>query len=187
MTFAIIFLSQGNSTLSGSLKILQGTGWFCMRFHFFIKASFIINTKGLYCFTKGNISFSSLLFCFGSAAFLSVSFTSNSNFPFKIMWLASVHQALFEICNTSSEEFVRRIFKASHLSNLFQQLVGDKRWKRIYWKVSVKNGLYVKDSFFSFFVECCVVPWYSTVSKKIVSLSDILAVSFIVWWCNPKG
>ena len=25
-----------------------------------------------------------------------------------------------------------------------------------------------------------VVPWYSTVSKKIVSLSDISAVSFIV-------
>ena len=48
----------------------QGSGWFCMRLHFFIKASFIIDTKGLYCVTKGNISFSSLLFCFRSAAFL---------------------------------------------------------------------------------------------------------------------
>ena len=56
--------------LSGSLKLWQGSGWFCMRLHFFIKASFIIDTKGLYCVTKGNISFSSLLFCFRSAAFL---------------------------------------------------------------------------------------------------------------------
>ena len=28
-----------------------------------------------------------------------------------------------------------------------------------------------------------VVPWYTTVSKKIVSVSDILAVNFIVGWC----
>ena len=55
---------------SGSLKLWQGSGWFCMRLHFFIKASFIIDTKGLYCVTKGNISFSSLSFCFRSAAFL---------------------------------------------------------------------------------------------------------------------
>ena len=56
--------------LSGSLKLWQGSGWFCMRLYFFIKASFIIDTKGLYCVTKSNISFSSLLFCFRSAAFL---------------------------------------------------------------------------------------------------------------------
>ena len=56
--------------LSGSFKIWQGSGWFCMWLHFFIKASFVIDTKGLYCVTKGNISFSSLLFCFRSAAFL---------------------------------------------------------------------------------------------------------------------
>ena len=47
-----------------------GSGWFCMRLHFLIKPSFIMDTKGLYCVTKGNISFSSLLFCFRSAAFL---------------------------------------------------------------------------------------------------------------------
>ena len=52
--------------LSGSLKLWQGSGWFCMRLHIFIKTSFIIDTKGLYCVTKGNISFSSLLFCFSS-------------------------------------------------------------------------------------------------------------------------
>ena len=48
----------------------QGRGWFCMRLHFYIKVSFVIDTKGLYCVTKGNISFSSLSFCFRSAAFL---------------------------------------------------------------------------------------------------------------------
>ena len=37
--------------------------------------------------------------------------------------------------------------------------------------------LYVKDSFSSFFVE--VVPWYTTVSEKNVSFSDISAVNFI--------
>ena len=74
----------------------------------FVKASFIIDTKGLYCVTKGNISFSSLLFCFRRAAFLSVSFTSNSNFSFKIVWLASVHQALlkFEILSPQRSLFV---------------------------------------------------------------------------------
>ena len=55
---------------SGSLKLWQGSGWFCMRLQIFIKTSFIIDTKGLYCVTKGNISFSSLSFCFRSAAFL---------------------------------------------------------------------------------------------------------------------
>ena len=97
MSFAIILLSPRYSPLRGSLKFCQGSGWFCMRFHFFIKlTSFIIDTKGWYCVTKGNISFSSLLFCFRRAAFLSVSFTSDSNFSSKIVWLASVHQALLK-------------------------------------------------------------------------------------------
>ena len=38
--------------------------------------------------------------------------------------------------------------------------------------------LYVKDSTFSFFVECCA--WYTTVSEKNVSFSDISAMNFIV-------
>ena len=56
--------------LSGSFKIWQVSGWFCMWLHFFSKASFTMDTKGLYCVTKGNICFSSLLFCLGGAAFL---------------------------------------------------------------------------------------------------------------------
>ena len=93
--FKYIFISQRNGTFGGSLKFWQGSGWFCMRFHFFIKASFIIDTKGWYCATKGIVSFPSL-FCFRRAAFLSLSFTSNSNFSFKIVWLASVHQVLLK-------------------------------------------------------------------------------------------
>ena len=76
----------------------QGSGWFCMRIHFYIKVSFIIDTKGLYCVTKGNISFSSLLFCFRRAGFLSVSFTSNSNFSFPENCVASLcPSSAFEI------------------------------------------------------------------------------------------
>ena len=102
MSFAIIiFLSQRYSTLGGSLKFCQGSGWFCMRFHFFIKASFIIDTKGWYCVTKGNISFSFLLFCFRRAGFLSVRFTSNSNFSFPENCVASLCPSrAFEIWNT---------------------------------------------------------------------------------------
>ena len=134
-----------------------------MRFHFFIKASFIIDTKGWYCVTKGNISFSSLLFCFRRAAFLSVSFTSNSSFSLKIVWLARVHQALLksEIFSPQRtwEEFIRRILKASRLCN--------KRFELSWWMIRGENvytvrfsfemRLYVKDSFFSFFVECCAL------------------------------
>ena len=80
----------------------QGSGWFCMRLHFFIKASFIIDTKGLYCVTKGNISFSSLLFCFRSAAFLLCVLLLTAIFLSKLCGQPlSMHQPLFEIWNTS--------------------------------------------------------------------------------------
>ena len=86
--------------LSGSFKIWQGSGWFCMCLHFFIKASFIL------CHERQYFSFF-LVVLFQERCFPSVSVTSNSNFSFKIVWLASVHQPVFEIWNTSSEEFVR--------------------------------------------------------------------------------
>ena len=100
--------------LSGSLILGQGSGWFCMRLHFFIKASFIIDTKGLYCVTKGNISFSSLLFCFRSAAFL--------------LWvLLLIAIFLSKLCGKplsinrflKSEILPYRILEASCLSNPF--------------------------------------------------------------------
>ena len=57
--------------IDGSLKIFWSYSWFCIRFHFFIQASFIVDTEGWYCVTNGNISFSSLLFCFRSLDSLS--------------------------------------------------------------------------------------------------------------------
>ena len=35
--------------IGGSLKIWQSKGWFCIRFHFFIKTSFKVDTEGWYC------------------------------------------------------------------------------------------------------------------------------------------
>ena len=137
----------------------QGSCRFCMRLHFFIKASFIIHTKGLYCVTKGNISFSSLLFCFRRAAFLSVSFTSNSNFSFKIVWLASVHQALLK-----SEILPQRSLFVGFSRLLVCQIHFNNWWvvrgENVYTgRFPFKMRLYVNDSFFSFFVECCALVY----------------------------
>ena len=51
---------------------------------------------------------SSFLSCFRRAAFLPVSFTSNSNFSFKIVRLASFHQALFKSEQDATERTLRR-------------------------------------------------------------------------------
>ena len=61
-----VFLLFCKEIIGGSLKIYWSYSWFCLRFHFFIQASFIVDTDGWYCVTNGNISFSSLLFCFRS-------------------------------------------------------------------------------------------------------------------------
>ena len=66
--------------IGGSLKIWRSNGWFCIRFHFFIKTSFKVDTEGWYCVTKGNISFFSFLLCFRSADSLSMNFTSDRRF-----------------------------------------------------------------------------------------------------------
>ena len=61
------------------------------------QASFIIDTEGLVlCHERQNFFFF-LVFLFQERCFPSVSFTSNSNFSFKIVWPASVHQPRFEI------------------------------------------------------------------------------------------
>ena len=61
-------------------------------------------------------------FCIRRAALLSVSFTSDSNFSFKIVWPLTIKHFL-----KLSEEFLRRILNASSLTNPFYHLVGDKR------------------------------------------------------------
>ena len=58
----------------------RNNGWFCIRFHFFIKTSYKVDTEGWYRVTKGNISFSSLLLCFSRADSLYVNFISDRRF-----------------------------------------------------------------------------------------------------------
>ena len=59
---------------------LVKNGCFCIRFQFFIKTSFKVDTEGWYCVTKGNISFFSLLLYFMRADSLSVNFISDRRF-----------------------------------------------------------------------------------------------------------
>ena len=167
--------------LSGSFEIWQGSGWFCMWLHFFIKASFIIDTKGLYCVTKGNISFSSLLFCFRSAAFL--------------LWvLLLIAIFLSKLCGQPLS--INRFLKSEILpqrslfvgfSTLHVCQIHFNNWWMIR-SVNVYTGRFHLKCVFASMIAFShfswnVVPWYSTVSNKIVSVSDISAVSFIVGWC----
>ena len=114
----------------------------------------------------------------GRAAFLSVSFTSNSNFSFKIVWLASVHQALLK-----SEILPQRSLFVGFSRLLVCQIHFNNWWvvrgENVYTgRFLFKMRLYVNYSFFSVFVECCALV-LTTGSKKIVSVSDISAVNFI--------
>ena len=84
------------------------------------------NNSGWYCVTKGNISFLSLLLCFRSADSLSVNFISDRRFSIIVCGqpLSINHFLKFEIfsSNVVFEEFVRRILKASPLTNPFLRL-----------------------------------------------------------------
>ena len=148
--------------LSGSLKICQGSVWFCMRLHFFINASFIIDTKGLYCVTKGNISFSSSLFSFRSAAFL-----------LWVLWvLLLIAIFLSKLCGQplSIDRFLRseilpqRSFFVGFLRLLVYQIHSHNwrvtRGENVYTgRFPFKMRLYVNGSFFSFFVEYCALVY----------------------------
>ena len=110
--------------------------------------------------------FLSLPCCFvsgGRTAFLSVSFTSNSNFSFKIVWLASVHQALLksEILSPQRSLFVgflrpSSLVKQALLINNWWMIRGEKVYTV---RFPFEMRLYVKDSFFPFFVECCALVY----------------------------
>ena len=67
----LYFSSNKHVLMRWFFKISWKNGWFFIRFHFFIKTSFKIDTEGWYCVMKGNISFSSLLLCFRSLDSLS--------------------------------------------------------------------------------------------------------------------
>ena len=100
------------------------------------------------------------------------------------MWVASVHQAFFffkfELFSSKvvSEEFFRRILKASPLTNPFFNT-----WRVTPGEMCVQEGfrlfkmcLCIKDRFF---LESCASV-STTVSKNTVSVSDVSALNLIV-------
>ena len=124
--------------IGGSLKIYWSYGWSCIRFHFFIQASFTVDTEGWYYVTNGNISFSFLLFCFRSLdsllwiLFLMVGFLSK--------FVGSLRPSsvfLFFNLNYFPQRLFRRILKASPLTNPFLTLGGWHEVKCVCNKVSV--------------------------------------------------
>ena len=61
--------------IGGSLKIWRSNGWFCIRFHFFIKTSFKVDLRA------GTVSQKAIfLFPFRSADSLSMNFVSDRRF-----------------------------------------------------------------------------------------------------------
>ena len=118
-----------------------------------------------------------LVVLFQERCFPSVSFTSNSNFSFKIVWLASVHQALLK-----SEILPQRSLFVGFSRLLVCQIHFNNWWvvrgENVYTgRFPFKMRLYVNDSFFSFFVECCALVYNGV--YNIVSVSDISGVNFI--------
>ena len=104
-----------------------------------------------------------LVVLFQERCFPSVSFTSNSNFYFKIVWPAS-------------QEFVG-----------YSRLLVDQIHFNIRWVVRGENVYTGRFPFKFVFASMIafshfslnVVPWYTTGSKTIVSVWDISAVNFI--------
>ena len=122
------------------------------------------------------------MLCFRCSDSLSVNFISDRRFSIIVCGQPlSIKRILkFEIfsSNVVFEEFVRRILKASPLTNRFLTLGG--RVTRGAMCVLegfrfLKMCLYIKDGVF---LESCAL--HTTVSKNTVSVSDISAVNLIV-------
>ena len=98
------------------------------------------------------------------------------------LWVASVRQAFFlkfELFSSKvvSEEFFRRILKASPLTNSFLTFGGLHEVKCVCKKLSVcLKCVFASRIDFSL----NLVPLYTTVSKNAVSVSNVSAVNSIV-------
>ena len=91
-----------------------------MRFHFVIQASFIVDTEGWYCVTNGNISFSSLRFCFRSIDSLSVNFISDRQVSFLSKFVGSLcPSSVFWHLNV----FLQRLFLRSFFLGFLRLLL----------------------------------------------------------------
>ena len=79
--------------------------------------------------------------------------------------------------NFASEEFVLRSLKASPLIKPFLTPGGRQEEKCVYWNVSVGLKCMRTSSFDSFLN---LSPLYTHVSGKVISISEISAVNFMV-------
>ena len=133
-----------------------------------------MDTKGLYCVTKGNISFSSLLFCFRSAAFL--------------LWvLLLIAIFLSKLCGQPLS--INRFFKSELLpqGSLFVGFLRLLQFvKSILTMVRGENVYTGRFQYEMRHFSSNVVPWYTTRSKKVGSVSEILGRTFhasgVVGW-----
>ena len=167
----------------GSLKMFLSCGWFCIKCHFPMSIFFKLGNAGWYCVTKGRIFFCAVLFLFVKEVFLSENLTWERCFSTVVVGYPLLSRRVAKFLMFSSkvvfEEFVLRSLKASPLMKPLVTPGGWHEWKSVYWKVSV--GLkYVRTSSIDSLRN--LSPLYTTVSKKIVSVSDISAVNFIVGW-----
>ena len=112
--------------------LVGNKGWF----HFSIKASFTVDTKGWYCVTKGIISFSSLLFCFRS---VDVGFRELHLFLIAIF----LSNCVGSLCPSST---IKRSFEFwNTFLKLFWQIGG---WQAAKCVLEGFRSLYIKDNFF---------------------------------------
>ena len=140
--------------IGGSLKIYWSYSWFCIWFHIFIQASFIVDTEGWHCVRNGNISFSSLLFCLRSLDSVLWILFLTEGFLSKIV--GSLRPSSFFFLNLNY--FPQRLFLRSFFVG-FSRLSFDKSFLNI-WRVTrgemcmheafrlFKMCLCIKDRFF---------------------------------------
>ena len=155
-----------------------------MRFHFVIQASFIVDTEGWYCVTNGNISFSSLRFCFRSIDSLSVNFISDRQVSFLSKFVGSLcPSSVFWHLNVFLQRLFLRSFFVGFVRLLLWQILFNNTWRVTPGEMCVQEGfrlfkmcLCIKDRFF---LESCASV-STTVSKNTVSVSDVSALNLIV-------
>ena len=82
--------------------------------------------------------------------------------------------------NVAYEELVLRSLKASSLIKPFLTPGGWQKVNCVNWKVSVGLKCIRTSRMDSFFLSSFLSPLYTHVSKKVISLSEISAVYFMV-------
>ena len=89
------------------------------------------------------------------------------------MWITSVASSAF----VAFEELVLRSLKASPLRKPFLMPGGCQEGKCVYWKVSVSLKCLPTSRMESF---SNLSPLYTHISRKVISVSEISAIDFMV-------